>query len=130
MLAVKSGFAWNHAHPDAGSFILFHAGQPLIIDSGNCSYGRREYTSYYRHSKAHNVVLFNGHGQNPEDCGHGDRGVKTPGRVYRLMDTAGLKYVFADATGPTSWKFSRNYRHFLWVFDVILIFDDVRTHEA
>jgi len=102
----------------------------LIIDSGNCSYSRRENTAYYRHSKAHNVVLFNGQGQNPEDCGHGDRGVKTPGRVYRLMDTAGLKYVFADATGPTSWKFSRNYRHFLWVGDVILIFDDVRTHEA
>jgi hypothetical protein len=45
------------------------------------------------------------------------------------MDAAGLKYVFADATGATSWKFSRNYRHFLWLGDVILIFDDVRTHE-
>ncbi|MBW8042272.1 MAG: DUF4962 domain-containing protein [Planctomycetes bacterium] len=130
MMAVKSGFTWNHAHPDAGSFILFHAGKPLIIDSGNCSYSRREYSTYYRHSKAHNVILFNGHGQNPEDCGHGDRGVKTPGRVYKLLDLAGLKYVFADATGPTSWKFSRNYRHFLWIDDVILIFDDVRTHEA
>jgi hypothetical protein len=130
MLVVKSGFTWNHAHPDAGSFILFHAGQPLIIDSGNCSYGRPEYSSYYRQSKAHNVVLFDGHGQNPEDCGNGDRGVKTTGRVHKLMDTAGLKYVFADATGPTAWKFSRNYRHFLWIGDVILIFDDVRTHEA
>jgi hypothetical protein len=36
----------------------------------------------------------------------------------------------ADATGPTSWKFSRNYRHFVWVDDVILVFDDVRTHES
>jgi len=130
MMAVKSGFTWNHAHPDAGSFILFHAGKPLIIDSGNCSYSRREYSSYYRQSKAHNVILFNGHGQNPEDCTRGDRGVKTPGQVHRLMDTAGLKYVFADATGPTSWNFSRNYRHFLWVDGVILIFDDVRAHEA
>jgi hypothetical protein len=130
MMAVKSGFTWNHAHPDAGSFILFHGGKPLIIDSGNCSYSRREYTSYYRHSKAHNVILIDGHGQNPEDCGHGDRGVKTAGRVHKLLDAAGLKYVFADATGPTSWKFSRNYRHFLWIGDIILIFDDVRTHEA
>ncbi|MHC4510766.1 MAG: heparinase II/III domain-containing protein, partial [Planctomycetota bacterium] len=129
MLAVKSGFAWNHAHPDAGSFILFHGGKPLIIDSGNCSYRRREYTSYYRQSKAHNVILVDGHGQNPEDCGGGDRGTVTPGRIHRLMDAAGLKYVFADATGPTSWKFSRNYRHFLWLNKVILIFDDVRTHE-
>ena len=130
MLAVKSGFAWNHAHPDAGSFILFHKGRPLIIDSGNCSYSRREYTSYYRHSKAHNVILIDGYGQNPEDCGNGDRGTVTPGRIHRLIDTAGLRYVFADATGPTSWKFSRNYRHFLWLGSVILIFDDVRTHET
>lgn len=130
MLAIKSGFAWNHAHPDAGSFILFHKGKPLIIDSGNCSYSRREYTSYYRHSKAHNVILIDGHGQNPEDCGNGDRGTVTPGRIHRLIDKEGLKYVFADATGPTSWKFSRNYRHFLWLGSAILIFDDVRTHEA
>jgi hypothetical protein len=129
MLAIKSGIAWNHAHPDAGSFILFHHGKPLIIDSGNCSYSRREYTSYYRHSKAHNVILTDGHAQNPEDCGNGDRGTVTPGRIPMLMDAAGLKYVFTDATGPTSWKFSRNYRHFLWLGDVILIFDDVRTHE-
>jgi hypothetical protein len=46
-----------------------------------------------------------------------------------LLDLAGIRYVFADATGPTSWKFSRNYRHFLWVDDVLLIFDDIRTHE-
>jgi hypothetical protein len=129
MLAVKSSFAWNHAHPDAGSFILFHKGKPLIIDSGNCSYSRREYTSYYRHSKAHNVILIDGHGQNPEDCGNGDRGTVMPGRIHRLIDKAGLKYVLADATGPTSWKFSRNYRHFLWLGGAILIFDDVRTHE-
>jgi len=129
MLAVKSGFAWNHAHPDAGSFILFHAGKPLIIDSGNCSYSRREYTSYYRQSKAHNVILHDGRAQNPEDCGGGDRGVVTSGGIHKLLDLAGFKYILADATGPTSWKFSRNYRHFMWIDDVILIVDDVRTHK-
>jgi oligo-alginate lyase len=126
MLAVKSGFAWNHAHPDAGSFILFHAGKPLIIDSGTCSYSRHEYSTYYRQSKAHNVVLIDGQAQNPEAIG---RGTVTPGQIPRLIDAAGLKYVFADATEPTAWKFSRNYRHFLWLGDAILIFDDVRTHQ-
>jgi len=129
MLAVKSGFAWNHAHPDAASFILFHKGKPLIIDSGNCSYSRREYAAYYRQSKAHNVILIDGQAENPEACGGPDRGVVHPGSVEHLMDAAGIKYVLADATGPTSWKFSRNYRHFLWIDDVILIFDDVRTHD-
>jgi len=130
MLAIKSGFAWNHAHPDASSFILFHKGKPLMIDSGNCSYSRREYTSYYRQSRAHNVILTDGQAENPEACGGPDRGVVHPGQVSHLMDAAGVKYVLADATGPTSWKFSRNYRHFLWIDGVILIFDDVRTHEA
>jgi len=129
MLAVKSGFAWNHAHPDAASFILFHKGKPLIIDSGNCSYSRREYTAYYRRSKAHNVILLEGQAENPEACGGPDRGVVHPGSVEHLMNAAGIKYVLADATGPTSWKFSRNYRHFLWIDDVILIFDDIRTHD-
>jgi len=130
MLAVKSGFTWNHAHPDAGSFILFHTGKPLLIDSGNCSYSRREYSSYYRQSTAHNVVLIDGEAQNPEACPRGDRGVKTPGQLHHLLDAAGIKYIFADATGPTAWKFSRNYRHFLCIDNVILIFDDIRTHES
>ncbi len=107
LVAVKSGYAWNHAHPDAGSFLLFHAGEPLIIDSGTCSYSRREYTSYYRQSRAHNVVLFNGQAEPPENCGNGDRGTPTPGGVHRLLDAAGLKYVLADATGPTAWRFAQ-----------------------
>jgi len=129
LLAIKSGYAWNHAHPDAGSFLLFHNGKPLLIDSGNCSYSRPEYSSYYRQSHAHNVILTDGRAGHPEDCAGPDRGTVTPGSVRHLLDLGDLKYVLADATGPTSWKFSRNYRHFVWIDGVILIFDDVRTHE-
>ncbi len=125
ILAVKSGFTWNHAHADAGSIVLFHEGKPLIIDSGTCSYGRPEYTGYYCQSEAHNVVLFNGQGQSREDI---PRGVKTPGTLHRLMDIDGLRYIFADATGPLSQHLSRNYRHFLWIDSVILVIDDLRAH--
>lgn len=126
MLAVKSGFTWNHAHADAGSFVLYHKGRPVLIDSGNCSYGRPEYVDYYMQSEAHNVVLFNGEGQLRSDV---TRGVKEPGHVYNLVDHAGLRYVYADATGPMSLHFSRNFRHFLWVDGVIVIMDDIRAHE-
>ncbi|MGA1237932.1 MAG: heparinase II/III domain-containing protein [Limisphaerales bacterium] len=129
LLAVKSGFSWNHAHPDAGSCVLFHGGRPLIIDSGNCSYSRREYSAYYRQSRAHNVGVVEGEAHNPEDVARGDRGVAIPGRVDHLLDSVGVKYVQADATGPTSWKFSRNFRHFLWLDRVVLVVDDVRVHE-
>ena len=124
MLGVKSGFTWNHAHADAGSFLLFHRGENLLIDSGNCWYPHPEYDAYYRQSQAHNVTLFNGMGENPEDTYHGS---KFPGTVRHLVDAGSLKYVLADATGPTSQNFIRNYRSFLWIDDVILIFDDLKT---
>lgn len=126
LLGVKSGYTWNHSHADAGSFVLFHQGEHLLIESGKCSYGRPEYNGYYRQSQAHNVVLFNGAAQNPEDTAFGS---KFPGTVSHLMDAGDLKYVLADATGPTSHLFIRNYRHFLWLGDVILIIDDLKTFE-
>lgn len=125
LLAVKSGYTWNHAHADAGSFMLFKRGAPLITDSGTCAYYRPEYTSYYRRSKAHNVVLFNGSGQPEDDL---FLGCKFPGHLHSLIDGLGLKYVYADATGPMARWFLRNYRHWFWSGDVILIFDDVRAH--
>lgn len=126
LLGVKSGYTWNHSHADAGSFILFHRGEYLLIDSGKCTYGRPEYDGYYRQSQAHNVVLFNGEAQNPEDTYFGS---KFPGSVSHLMDSGDLKYVLADVTGPTSRRFIRNYRQFLWLGDVILIIDDLKTFE-
>ncbi|MGH9840407.1 MAG: heparinase II/III family protein, partial [Blastocatellia bacterium] len=127
LLAVKSGIFWNHAHADAGSFMLFHAGRPLLIDSGPCDYSRPEYRSYYLQSRAHNVVLFNGQGQPDEDR---LRGSKFSGQAHSLMDGLGVKYVYADATGPMARYFARNYRHWLWLEGAILIFDDLLAHEA
>ncbi len=126
LLGVKCGYTWNHSHADAGSFVLFHRGEYLLIDSGKCSYGQPEYDGYYRQSQAHNVVLFNGAAQNPEDTYFGS---KFPGTVSHLMDAGDLKYVLADATGPTAQRFIRNYRQFLWLGNVILIIDDLKTFE-
>ena len=127
LLAMKSGYTWNHAHPDAGSFVLFKQGEPLIIDSGTCLYNRPEYTTYYRQSRAHNVILFDGSGQPDEDVGYG---CKFPGQMHCLIDGHGLKYAYGDATGPMARWFTRNYRHWLWSGDVIFIIDDVRAHTS
>jgi hypothetical protein len=126
LLGVRSGFTWNHVHADAGSFVLFHRGVPLITDSGACGYSDPLYQGYYVQSRAHNVILFNGEGQPREDI---RRGVKVPGEVCGLLDGAGMKYVYADSTGPMARHFTRNYRHWLWIHGAILIFDDVRAHE-
>ncbi|HEX8315669.1 MAG TPA: heparinase II/III family protein, partial [Flavisolibacter sp.] len=79
LLAVKSGYTWNHAHADAGSFVLYHKGRNLLIDGGDVSYGLPEYSNYFVRSEAHNVMLFNGKAQEPQDQYHA---VKNPGRLY------------------------------------------------
>lgn len=126
MLAVKSGFTWNHTHADAGSYILFHNGKNLIIDSGTGSYLNPLFTEYYCQSEAHNVVMFDGKGQNRNDPYFGS---VNSGSLHNLVEGQDFKYLLANATGPYSHILARNYRNFIWVGDVILVIDDLLAFE-
>lgn len=126
MLAAKSGMTWNHSHADANSFILFHNGEDIIKDAGNCSYGKPEYRKYFFQSDAHNVVRFNGEGQPSYQQYHGSM---LPGSVSNLIDGGNIKYVLADGTGPMSHVLNRNFRHFLWIDNVIYVIDDLHSHQ-
>lgn len=126
MLAMKCGWTWNHSYADAGTFTLIHNGKYLIGENGHSGYGTKEYDGYFRQSIAHNVMTFNGKAENPEDTYFGS---KFPGTMSHLLDAGDLRYVLADATGPTSNNFIRNYRSFLWVGDAIFVIDDVKSFE-
>ncbi len=126
MLAAKSGMTWNHSHADANSLILFHKGVDIIKDAGNCSYGKPEYRNYFFQTDAHNVVKFNGHGQPTHQQYHGSM---LPGSMSNLVDAGNIKYVLADGTGPMSQYLNRNFRHYLWIDDVIYVIDDLGSHE-
>lgn len=125
MLAVKSGLTWNHAHADAGSFILFHNGKDILGEAGRVWYKLPEYRSYYFPSEGHNVVLLNGEGQPRYQQYHSS---PISGHVSDVTDTLGVRYVLADATGPNSDRFNRYFRNFLWIDDVILVIDDLSSH--
>lgn len=126
LLGVKCGHTWNHAHADAGSFILFHKGEQVIKDGGNCWYPNPLYREYFFQSSAHNVLLFDGKAQ-PEEQQY--KGSLLDGSLHHLLDGGNIKYIFADATGPTSRYFAKNHRSFLWIDDVILVIDDVRAYD-
>jgi hypothetical protein len=125
-LALRSGFTWNHNHADAGSFILWHRGKQLLIDSGNSNYARPEYDGYYRQSVAHNVVTLDGKAEPPSNTYDGSHFV---GLVDHLVDAGDLRFVWADATGPNARTFERKYRSFLWLGDTILVIDDLKGWE-
>ena len=52
------------------------------------------------------------------------------GYLHYLLDAGNIKYVLANGTGPYSDQFSRNFRHFLWIDNVIYIIDDLKTYET
>lgn len=126
MLAIKCGDTWNHAHCDAGHFILCRNGEDEVYDSGSCSYVDPLYFDYYVSSRAHNVVLFNGNGQDARDIRDH---VRMKGRLYNFVDKNGFRYVAADATGPMSRYFRKHIRHFLWLDNFVLIYDDIEAYE-
>ncbi len=127
MLAVKCGDSWNHSHNDAGHFILYRNGRYEIFDSSCCSYSNDIYRDYYVQSYAHNVVLYNGKGQDWRD--HHDH-IRMRGKLYNFTDESGWRYVVADATGPMGRWFRKHLRHFVWMKDFILIYDDIQAYET
>ena len=106
--------------------MIFHKGVEIIKDAGNCSYPNPAYRNYFFQSDAHNVILFNGEGQPRTQQYHG---APLRGYLYDLMDGGDTKYVLANGTGPMSDKLSRNFRHFLWMGKLLLIIDDIKSHE-
>lgn len=52
------------------------------------------------------------------------------GYLHYLLDADNVKYVLANGTGPYSDQFSRNFRHFLWIDDVIYMIDDLKTYDV
>ena len=126
LLAVKCGDSWNHAHCDAAHFIFFTNGSPEIFDSHRCPYGNDIYRDYYVQSKAHNVILFNGNGQCPDDHHHH---VRPKGELYNFTHNGNYRYVCADASGPMGRYFRKHLRHFLWADDIIIIYDDIWAYE-
>ena len=129
MLAVKCGDTWNHAHADAGHFVLYRDGVNEIFDTGSpLSYSNPRYVPYYTDSSAHNTVLFEGRGQDVRD--NYKNHAHNPGRLYNFVDAPGFRYVAADATGPMSRYFRKHHRHFVWVDGAIVIYDDIECYDC
>lgn len=127
VLAVKTGESWNHNHLDVGTFILTIGGRAFVDDSGHCAYSKPLYNAYYRQSNAHNVVLFNGHGQPPALI---EEGTKFPGHMPDWLDMPGYRYLLADCAGPYSGLYRRFYRHFVCVDGAMILVDDLQAEES
>lgn len=127
LLAVKSGFCWNHSHNDSGSFVIFHNGKPFFIDEGTCSYDDKLYHAFYCQDHAHSLIKIGGTGRRDEEL---YRGTKFPGKLTDNYSGNDFFFIQADSTGPLAHLCSRMYRNFIWIDNrILVIFDDVYCHE-
>lgn len=126
MLAVKSGFCWNHSHNDAGSFVIWHKGKAIFTDSGTCDYDLPLYHDFYCQDRAHSVITVGGKGRRDEEL---YRGTKFRGSLTDSFTSDDLFFVQADSAGPMAHLCSRLFRNFLW-FDsrLLVIVDDIYCH--
>ncbi len=127
LLGIRCGYTWNHAHNDAGSFLLWHKGKQLLTDSGSTNYGSPHYRSYFTADKAHNLVTVKGR----EETGINHlRGTKFRGTIPEYHHYDWLSYCLCDATGPSAQVFLRNYRNFLKLDEeLFVVLDDLLSYQ-
>ena len=127
LFGIRCGYTWNHAHNDAGSFILWHKGKQLLTDSGSTNYNSPYYRNYFTADKAHNLVTVKGR----EESGINHlRGTKFRGTMPEYHHADWLSYCLCDAAGPSADVFLRNYRSFLKLDeDLFVVMDDLLCHK-
>lgn len=114
----------GHAHPDAGHFVVFGAGEWQIRDDGYA----HKLTGY------HNTLLISGAGQ----LGEGDeffrplesQRTRSDPRVTRVLSLPELDHVTGDATAayPAASGLRRFTRHLLFLKpNVLIVADDIET---
>ncbi len=70
-VACKGGHnGESHNHNDVGAFLLFHRGEPVVVDAGNMAYtaktfSEQRYTLWNTRSRNHNLPLIGGVEQAP-----------------------------------------------------------------
>ncbi len=128
--------SYNHSHADQNSFVLTKAGVTLLGESGYYDYyGSTLWSSWYRQSKAHNTITYNG------GIGQSVDGYTTAGYTKTLVDNGKINsfststtvdFVEGDATAAYSGALSSAVRK-LWYLrsiDAVVVLDKVSSATA
>lgn len=89
--------SFNHSHGDQNGFVLFSGGVPLLTETGWYDwYDSPLWNSWYRPSKSHNALTFDGGiGQNVDGY---EEPLARNGRITAFSTTPAVDYVEGDAT--------------------------------
>lgn len=128
--------SYNHSHADQNSFLLQRGGVPLLWSSGyDDYYGSPLWSSWYRQTKAHNGITYDGglgqvtDGYTP--AGY-NRTMAFPGNIMSFSTTPALDYVAGEA-GPTYNGVLTQASRKMWylrTLDAVVVMDNVASAAA
>lgn len=119
----------NHSHGDQNSLLLNSGGRPLLIESGYMDwYGSPLWNDWYRQTKAHNAITFDG-GKGQNVGGNYDTNLTRNGTITSFASTPGLDYVEGDATPAYDGVLTRARRQLWYVrgTDLVIVRDTLEA---
>lgn len=118
--------SYSHSHADQNSFVIHARGRALAIDSGHYDYyGSPHWKDWYKQTRAHNAITFDGGQGQLHDT------MAAKGRVTRFEHHAGYDIATGDATEAYGGKLSRAVRSIAYVRpDTLLVFDALASETA
>ncbi|TFW29348.1 DUF4962 domain-containing protein [Massilia arenosa] len=123
--------SYNHSHGDQNSLTVSSGGRPLLIEAGYMDYyGSPLQLDWYKTTKAHNAITFDGGVGEPVD-GNTINLTRT-GAVTGFSTTPSLDYAEGDATAAYAGALKSALRK-VWYLrgqDVILVQDKVSSATA
>jgi hypothetical protein len=128
--------SFNHSHADQNSFVLVKGGKVVLAEAGYSDYfGSPLSESWYRQTRAHNAVTFDG-GIGQATGGYTPLGYTKQmvygGRIMAFSSTTATDYVEGDATATYDGALSTAVRK-LWYLrkqDAVVILDSLAAQTA
>jgi hypothetical protein len=121
--------ASSHSHGDQNSLTIVSEGQSLLIDSGGYDWwGSPLWKSWYRQTKAHNAITFDG-GKGQLVDGNILELLKAGGRISAFSMTSTIDFAEGDAASAYGGALSKALRRiwFLKTSGVVIVWDKLES---
>ncbi|MFM9434232.1 hypothetical protein ACFDR9_001286 [Janthinobacterium sp. CG_23.3] len=123
--------SFNHSHADQNSLLVTSGGRPLLIETGWYDwYGSPLWRDWYRQTKAHNAITFDG-GKGQLVDGF-DKLLSRNGKVTSFSTSSSLDYTDGDATAAYDGALTSAKRQ-LWYLraqDLVVVRDTLASATA
>lgn len=123
--------SFNHSHGDQNTFTLVDQGRPILVDSGIYDwYGSAHWHQWYRHTKAHNGITFDGgQGQITHDT---NASTLAKGQITQYQFADKIDMVEGDAMQAYGGQLSQALRRIWYLRDqnLIVVWDKLKSPVA